>query len=116
MVSLAQQVVTTRGSLGFSQDDLAEAAGVHRDTIAGVEGATRIPTAVTLVKLEKGLGLPAGSLVALALSDRARTDNGQAAVNPDDLQSRSSMSIQRPSSHGDTNSVDAALPGDNWPS
>jgi transcriptional regulator with XRE-family HTH domain len=48
---------------GWSQDDLAFEAGLHRTYISGVERGVRNPTIVVLSQIAKALRVPAASLL-----------------------------------------------------
>lgn len=59
-------LVKMRAEAGLSQEQLADAAGLHRTYIGGLERAERNPTIVTLVALSKGLGISATVLISRA--------------------------------------------------
>jgi transcriptional regulator with XRE-family HTH domain len=59
-------LVELRGEAGLSQEQLADAAGLHRTYIGGLERAERNPTVVTLIALSKGLGISASGLLSRA--------------------------------------------------
>jgi transcriptional regulator with XRE-family HTH domain len=52
-----------RGRLGWSQEDLSRQCGLHITAISRIERGTREPRLETIVKLAKGLGIPAGRLL-----------------------------------------------------
>jgi transcriptional regulator with XRE-family HTH domain len=47
-----------RTSLGLSQENLADRAGVHRTYIGGIERGERNPTLMMIHRLAKALGVP----------------------------------------------------------
>lgn len=53
---LANNLKATRTRLGWSQQQLAEAAGVTRQTIGGIEAAQYAPSAAVALRLAKALG------------------------------------------------------------
>ena len=59
-------IVKMRAEAGLSQEQLADAAGLHRTYIGGLERAERNPTVLTLVALSKGLGISTSALLARA--------------------------------------------------
>ena len=61
-----QALVEMRAEAGLSQEQLADAAGLHRTYIGGLERAERNPTVVTLVALSEGLGVSASFLLSRA--------------------------------------------------
>lgn len=64
--SFGRALVELRREAGLSQEQLADAAGLHRTYIGGLERSERNPTVLTLVALSKGLGVSASSLLARA--------------------------------------------------
>lgn len=48
----------------LSQEELADRAGFNQHYISELERGKRNPTAVSLFSIAKGLGVPAGELVA----------------------------------------------------
>lgn len=62
----ARYVTTRRGELGLTQQQLAILAEVDIKTIYNLESGERWPQARNRVKIEAALGLPAGTLDALA--------------------------------------------------
>ena len=52
-----------REAKDWSQEELADHAGIHRTYVSGVERAIRNPTVTVLMKLAKGLGVPLTELV-----------------------------------------------------
>jgi len=59
-----------RSGLGFSQENLAERADLHRTYIADIERGARNPTLLTIKKLAKGLGVSAADLLSEANCNR----------------------------------------------
>lgn len=49
---------------GLTQEQLAEAAGLHPTFISNLERGYRVPTVVTLVKVARGLGVEPAQLAA----------------------------------------------------
>lgn len=64
--SFGRALVELRGEAGLSQEQLADAAGLHRTYIGGLERSERNPTVVTLVALSRGLGISASALLSRA--------------------------------------------------
>lgn len=52
-----------RQDQGWSQEELAERAGLHRTYVSGVERGVRNPTVTVLEKLARGLGVSMPDLV-----------------------------------------------------
>ena len=63
---VAQNVRGFRQNYAWSQEELAERAGLHRTYISGVERGIRNPTVTVLAKIAKALGVKPAEL----LSDR----------------------------------------------
>ncbi len=57
------RVRSHRARLGFSQEQLAEASGLHRTYVGSVERGGRNVTLVNILHLAKGLGIDAAELV-----------------------------------------------------
>lgn len=53
-----------RQDQGWSQEELAERAGLHRTYVSGVERGVRNPTVTVLEKLARGLGVSMPDLVS----------------------------------------------------
>jgi transcriptional regulator with XRE-family HTH domain len=53
-----------RDERGYSQEELAERAGLHRNYVGGVERGERNVALENIVKLAKALGVPARELFA----------------------------------------------------
>ncbi len=62
--AFGDQVRRLRSEHGLTQEDLAERAGVHRSYLAAVETGMRNPTLDVIVKIARGLGVPAARLFA----------------------------------------------------
>jgi transcriptional regulator with XRE-family HTH domain len=60
---LARNLRRLRTEKGWSQEDYADRAGIHRTYVSDIERAARNPTITVLEKLAKPLGVSAGSLV-----------------------------------------------------
>ncbi len=52
-----------REAQGWSQEELADHAGIHRTYVSGVERGIRNPTVTVLLKLAQGLEAPLTELV-----------------------------------------------------
>jgi transcriptional regulator with XRE-family HTH domain len=61
---LARNVQRFRKEKGWSQEDLADAADLHRTYVSAVERGVRNPTILIVAKLAKGLGVSASDLLA----------------------------------------------------
>jgi len=57
---------------GLSQEELADAAGMHVTHVGGLERRVRNPSYTTLVRLARALGVEPGALVSLADEIRVR--------------------------------------------
>lgn len=60
---LARNMKRRREDLGWSQEELADVAGLHRTYISGIERKVRNPTLAILERLAKALGLTASDLI-----------------------------------------------------
>lgn len=60
---LGLNVQRLRREKGWSQEELADQAGLHRTYVSGVERGIRNPTITIVEKLALALGVSAGSLV-----------------------------------------------------
>jgi transcriptional regulator with XRE-family HTH domain len=60
---LARNVKRQREELGWSQEDLAEEAGLHRTYVSGIERKVRNPTIEIVDRLAKALSLSASDLL-----------------------------------------------------
>jgi transcriptional regulator with XRE-family HTH domain len=61
--ALGKRVRELRKERGYSQEKLAERAGIHENHVRRIEGGTANPSYVVLVKLAKGLGVTPGELM-----------------------------------------------------
>jgi transcriptional regulator with XRE-family HTH domain len=61
---LGRNVRRLRAERGWSQEDYADRAGIHRTYVSDIERGRRNPTITILEKLAKPLGVEAGSLLA----------------------------------------------------
>ena len=52
-----------RGEKGWSQEEMADHAGLHRTYVSGVERGVRNPTVTVLMKLAQGLNVMIAELV-----------------------------------------------------
>jgi transcriptional regulator with XRE-family HTH domain len=62
--SFGQKVRQLREAKGWSQEDFAEASGLHRTYISGIERRTRNPTLLVIWQLADALGVAPGELFA----------------------------------------------------
>ena len=62
--TLALNIKTARQRLGWSQEELADRAGIDRTYISGVERQVRNPTITIVAKLAESLGTTAATLLA----------------------------------------------------
>jgi len=60
---LAARMVQLRKEHGWSQEELADRAGLHRTYISGVERGVRNPSITNVSKIAAGLGCTIGALV-----------------------------------------------------
>jgi transcriptional regulator with XRE-family HTH domain len=60
---LARNLVKLRTERGWSQEDLADEAGLHRTYVSGIERGVRNPTLSILERLMKALKVGAGKLL-----------------------------------------------------
>jgi len=58
-----------REANAWSQEELAEQAGLNRSFIGGIERGTSIASIVTVDKLARALGVRAGNLLEVAAGD-----------------------------------------------
>jgi transcriptional regulator with XRE-family HTH domain len=61
--AFGERVRAARRERGMTQEQLAEAAGIHPTFVSNLERGYRVATIVTLVRVARGLGVTAGSLV-----------------------------------------------------
>ena len=52
-----------RGKAGYSQEELADRAGIHRTYIGGIERGERNPTLTMIHRLARALGVPSHLLL-----------------------------------------------------
>lgn len=60
---LARNVKRRREELGWSQEDLADEAGLHRTYISGIERKVRNPTIEIVERLARALKVSASALL-----------------------------------------------------
>jgi transcriptional regulator with XRE-family HTH domain len=60
---LGQNVRRLRGAKGWSQEDYADEAGIHRTYVSHIERGRRNPTITVVEKLAKPLGVTPGRLL-----------------------------------------------------
>ncbi len=60
---LAQNLISLRQAKGWSQEGLADEAGLHRTYVSGIERKVRNPTITVLERLAKALKLAPGRLL-----------------------------------------------------
>lgn len=60
---LGQNIKAARTERGWSQEELADEAGLHRTYISGVERGVRNPTVTVVEKIAKALGVEARLLL-----------------------------------------------------
>lgn len=62
--ALGVRVRQFRDGKGWTQEGLADRAGLDRSYIAGIEAGLRNPSLRALARIAKGLGVPVSDLVA----------------------------------------------------
>ncbi|WP_407047208.1 helix-turn-helix domain-containing protein [Sphingopyxis terrae] len=62
-VRLGRNVRSLREGKGWSQEDYADRADIHRTYVSDIERGRRNPTATVIEKLAKPFGIPAGRLL-----------------------------------------------------
>jgi transcriptional regulator with XRE-family HTH domain len=62
---LARNLKRFRTEKGWSQEELADQAGLHRTYVSGVERGVRNPTITIIATLAKALGVSAAELLAV---------------------------------------------------
>lgn len=62
-ISFGSFVRHLRETAGFSQEELADRANVHRTYIGGIERGERNPTLITIHKIAEALGVPCARLL-----------------------------------------------------
>lgn len=60
---LAKNLVRLREERGWSQEELADQAGLHRTYVSGIERRVRNPTVLVLERIAKALKVPASTLI-----------------------------------------------------
>ncbi|MGH6949985.1 MAG: helix-turn-helix domain-containing protein [Vitreimonas sp.] len=60
---LARNLKRLRAEKGWSQEELADQAGLHRTYVSGVERGVRNPTITIVAALAKALGVPPADLL-----------------------------------------------------
>jgi transcriptional regulator with XRE-family HTH domain len=60
---LGQNLRRLRDEKGWSQEDFADRAGIHRTYVSDIERGMRNPTVTVVEKLAKPLGVSPGSLL-----------------------------------------------------
>jgi transcriptional regulator with XRE-family HTH domain len=58
-----QTVRQRRASRGWTQEDLADAAGLTATYVGQVERGDKVPSLTVVLKLARGLGVPPGDLL-----------------------------------------------------
>jgi transcriptional regulator with XRE-family HTH domain len=71
-----------RGEAGFSQEDVAFRAGIHRTQVSLLEGGERMPRVETLVKLAGALGATPNDLLEGIAWEPIETVTGGLVVTP----------------------------------
>lgn len=61
---LSRNLRRLRAEKGWSQEELADRAGLHRTYVSGVERGVRNPTITIVAALAKALGVPPAELFA----------------------------------------------------
>ena len=61
---LGSNVRRLREAKGWSQEDLAEKANLHRTYVSGIERGVRNPSLTIVFKLAEGLGVEPGNLLS----------------------------------------------------
>jgi transcriptional regulator with XRE-family HTH domain len=64
--ALGEAIRAARAGRGLSQEQLADAAGVHVTHLGGVERGVRNPNYATIVKVARALGVTPGAIVTRA--------------------------------------------------
>ena len=60
---LSRNLIRIRGEFGWSQEELADQAGVHRTYVSGVERGVRNPTITVVERLAKALKVTVSRLL-----------------------------------------------------
>jgi transcriptional regulator with XRE-family HTH domain len=81
----SRNLVTLRRAAGFSQEELAFRAGIHRTQVSLLESGNRLPRVETLVKLAGALGAtPSDLLDGITWEPVVRTSGGLKVSGSDD--------------------------------
>ena len=70
--AFGEAVARVRLSRGWTQEDLAEHAAMHRSYLAGIEVGARNPTLDVIVRLANALDVTAGDLIVIAPGSHPR--------------------------------------------
>ncbi|MCR6643837.1 MAG: helix-turn-helix transcriptional regulator [Terricaulis sp.] len=60
---MAKNLVRLRDERGWSQEELADQAGLHRTYVSGIERRVRNPTVLVLERIARALKVPASALI-----------------------------------------------------
>lgn len=71
-VNFGRVVRDARSELGLTQEELADASGLHRNYVGGLERGERNPTLPVVFKIANGLGLKASELIAAVEAEGGR--------------------------------------------
>jgi transcriptional regulator with XRE-family HTH domain len=71
--ALGEAIRSSREKLGYSQEELADAADMHITHLGGLERGVRNPSYTTLLRLSRALKIEPGQLVSFADELRQRT-------------------------------------------
>jgi transcriptional regulator with XRE-family HTH domain len=69
--ALGKRVRELRQERGYSQEKLAELAGIHENHVRRIEGGTANPSYLVLLKLARALGTSPGDLVGSSARPRS---------------------------------------------
>jgi transcriptional regulator with XRE-family HTH domain len=69
-VCLGQNIRRLREAQGWSQEDYADRAGIHRTYVSDIERGRRNPTIIIVDKLAKPLGVEAATLLESSRDSR----------------------------------------------
>ncbi len=73
--TLSTKLVAEREARGWTQEALAEKAGVHWTTIGKIERGRQLPSLALLVLLARALELNVGSLLSFVLDEQNEADD-----------------------------------------
>ena len=68
-MSIADNILTTRMAAGRTQEQLAEAVGVSRQTINAIESCKYVPSAVLAMKIARTFSKPVENIFTLEEGD-----------------------------------------------